>query len=487
MFKTIEDIMYMTDGNNPFRDGLLYGKGGLGYKPTPYNMVGGMIGGMAYRDIKNPNKILYENFNEDDDKFEDLEIPELINLKDDINDEEFKRRLINEAEELVELYKDAIYENNTTLKDNVINDYKVITKQLNTLNLTDEERDRLLDYKNEIKETKKKTNKEIIKENINNENSNVFYDKMNVLADDMSNDISNKYLNGNKKEKDDIVKKYINGYFDEQKFSNLQSENEKADFIKNKVKIYEKGNKSEEKLIDKDILLTFLDKDESDIFDTKDINAYNPKFINDLNDIGLKGDALKEQVLDKMNIDAVKGNTIWELKAFGKNSYDPKYNREDYSKAKFRGSEPFKIQINKPNGKYDLWTMKYTINKNPDDDKILNINYKIESNFPSWDNRTPKKFIGNILKDNTNGYNYYILENNRDKIQYINPLQQDNWDNIIKHFKDNPSIKKVNIPNLKFIKYPKEYIDRYENIRLKKNIRTDKKNMYKEWIKSKSK
>jgi hypothetical protein len=33
MSKTLEEIMYISDGNNPFRENLIYGKGGLGYKP----------------------------------------------------------------------------------------------------------------------------------------------------------------------------------------------------------------------------------------------------------------------------------------------------------------------------------------------------------------------------------------------------------------------------------------------------------------------
>lgn len=41
MFKTLEDIMFITDGINPFRQGLIYGSGGLGYKPTHYNMIDG--------------------------------------------------------------------------------------------------------------------------------------------------------------------------------------------------------------------------------------------------------------------------------------------------------------------------------------------------------------------------------------------------------------------------------------------------------------
>ena len=40
MIRTLEDIMYISDGNNPYRKDLLYGRGGLGYKPTPYNIIG---------------------------------------------------------------------------------------------------------------------------------------------------------------------------------------------------------------------------------------------------------------------------------------------------------------------------------------------------------------------------------------------------------------------------------------------------------------
>jgi hypothetical protein len=33
MIKSIDDIMFIVDGNNPFRTGFIYGTGGLGYKP----------------------------------------------------------------------------------------------------------------------------------------------------------------------------------------------------------------------------------------------------------------------------------------------------------------------------------------------------------------------------------------------------------------------------------------------------------------------
>ncbi len=40
MIKSIDDIMFISDGNNPFGLGYIYGKGGLGYKPSEYNIIG---------------------------------------------------------------------------------------------------------------------------------------------------------------------------------------------------------------------------------------------------------------------------------------------------------------------------------------------------------------------------------------------------------------------------------------------------------------
>lgn len=48
MIKTIDEIMNIVDNNNPFRFGLLYGNGGLGYKPTPYNISGNGINNIEY-------------------------------------------------------------------------------------------------------------------------------------------------------------------------------------------------------------------------------------------------------------------------------------------------------------------------------------------------------------------------------------------------------------------------------------------------------
>ena len=43
MIRSIDDIMYIVDSNNPFRLGLLYGRGGLGYKPNQYTIKGNSV------------------------------------------------------------------------------------------------------------------------------------------------------------------------------------------------------------------------------------------------------------------------------------------------------------------------------------------------------------------------------------------------------------------------------------------------------------
>lgn len=42
MFRTIDDLMYINDGHQPYQM-IFIGRGGLGYTPTPYNMVGGGV------------------------------------------------------------------------------------------------------------------------------------------------------------------------------------------------------------------------------------------------------------------------------------------------------------------------------------------------------------------------------------------------------------------------------------------------------------
>ena len=40
MNRSIDEIMYITDGHNPMRTGLIYGYGGLGYKPNIFTISG---------------------------------------------------------------------------------------------------------------------------------------------------------------------------------------------------------------------------------------------------------------------------------------------------------------------------------------------------------------------------------------------------------------------------------------------------------------
>ena len=75
MFKTIDDLMFINDGNNPYRTGLLYGRGGLGYIPTPYNMIGGTTG--------NP-KTGYKSYT--NEELENMDKDELINIYNEDQD-----------------------------------------------------------------------------------------------------------------------------------------------------------------------------------------------------------------------------------------------------------------------------------------------------------------------------------------------------------------------------------------------------------------
>ncbi len=541
MIRTIDELMFINDGHIPFSY-LFVGKGGLGFEPTEYNikgsgyldnihhkilkleniqnktksqkkrlselfpikhgtlkrMKGGMIGGMPYRDINNPDKNVYEFYNDKEDAPNLVDIDEFIDKKDEfIDDETYKQDLLQHLQELPELVKDAYIENNDEYEKSVIGEFNKLYKEAKKLNLNEEEKKITKDIKKSILDIQKKNTDELLEERLNRDD-NEFYDKMKELGIKSANEITNKFINGNQDERKAIVDEWLGKQYEvidknnknkkvdgneiRKKFDDLKSDDERKKFLFDIISVYEKGNKSEDKLIDKEILLSFIDKDFSKIYDTKEEQGLNPDFIKVLKDIGLSSNEIKNQVLKKINIDAVKDNTVWELKAFGKNSYSDDYSKR-YSKAKFFGSEPFKIRIEKANGKFDLYELDYKINDDLPNEKIKNITFTLRYPKKPWETKQIIK-VGNILKPNPNGYNYYIMENNQDTIQYINPYKKNNWKNLEQQF-INPNNKKANIPNKELIKFPRQYVDNFNKIRLKKNIRLNKKEMYKNWDKIK--
>jgi hypothetical protein len=455
---------------------------------TIKRMKGGMVGGMPYRDINDKNKNIYEYYNENDDTPELVNIDDFIDAKDNFtNDEEYKKVLLQHLKEIPELLIDSYIENNTEYENRLIDEFHKLTNEAKNLNLTKEENRERRKVTKDILDIQQKSVNELKKERTNRNNTNVFYNKVDTLAENSANDVVNKYKNGSDIEKNEIANKWLgeNNQYNQDRiyFESIPNINDKIDYLKNKIQIYEKGNKTEDKLIDKDILLSFIDKDFSDIKNTKDETSLNPSFIQKLKDIGMNSDDIKEQVLDKINIDGIKKDTLWEIKAFGKNSYNNE-NFDRYSKAKFRGSEPFIIRVNKTNSKnFDLYEVKYYFNIDYINGKVKNINYTLNKKLPKWEGSGNKLIsAGYILNNNPNGYNYYILENNKDVIQYTNPLKTENWNDINNQLK-NTTKNKIKIPNTDFIKFPIQYIENYEKVRLKKNNRQDKKNIYKNWDK----
>ena len=108
---------------------------------------------------------------------------------------------------------------------------------------------------------------------------------------------------------------------------------------------YERGNKSEDYLIKHPLILQEFSGDFSKIFNSKDIDAYDPQFINNLrenflekylniNDEMDQNKFIVDNILKFFPVDGISDNTLYELKSysgknknvFNANDKDDKYN-----------------------------------------------------------------------------------------------------------------------------------------------------------------
>lgn len=407
MIKTIDDIMYISDNNNPFKHGLLYGKGGLGYKPTPYNMIGGMIGGMAKQNI-DTGRIDHELF----EKYGVDNMEDLIDhvMRSNLTDKEKYNFLLKEGTDImIDLKEKADITNNTELKKDVENNTDKIVNLLN-------------DYKKSdyIKTDEQKKLLKLLKKN-------------NI---------------------DDNINNHFNTSFEEAK-------NIKDNFKDQNI---ERGNIVEDDITKNKLILDIIDDDNTPAYNTKDLHAYNMDFINaliklergdpnlvNILDVDKLPQPFKDNLYDKylqyIPVDIVKGNTIWEIKSFT-NKLLQKNGSQDMSETKIKGFENnFWTNVNKSLGdgfsiksspyKYDI---KY---KNIDGNKkIDNIYFKINSPVSYYGKRTKMSFNFDIpiFKQNLGGYNYHWLYDNKDKIGFINPLKKDNFEKLESQL-NNPDTK----------------------------------------------
>lgn len=126
MIRNLDDMMYISDGHNPFRYGL-YGRGGLGYTPTMYNMIGGTLtkdlnivgldktklekmSDEELQELLSENYVLLkegENKNlSDESKYDyDQLLKETENITDIIDEKKEKNEYMNELNNLRDEYK----------------------------------------------------------------------------------------------------------------------------------------------------------------------------------------------------------------------------------------------------------------------------------------------------------------------------------------------------------------------------------------------
>lgn len=389
MFKTIDDIMFITDGNNPYRINLIYGTGGLGYKPTFYNM----IGGMAFQNI-NTGKLDHELF----EKYGVDNMNDLIDYVMDSNltDGEKYNFLLKEGTDImIDLKKKAEISNNNELEKEVIDTTDKIVGLLN-------------DFKNKGYQ-KTDEQKELLKA---------------IKKDDINDEVNPHY------DLSFSTAKQIKNTFKE------QSE--------------ERGNIVEDDLTKNKTILEIIDDDNSTSYNTKDLNAYNLDFINTLLKMTF-GDPsidnitsveeippnivklLYDKFLQFVPVDIVKDNTIWEIKSFNK-SVLPNNTSQKMSETKLKGFEnKFWTNLNNSLGngysiKASPYSYEFKYKENGNEKKIDNIYFKFNAPISYYGKSTGKKFSFDlpIFKTNPKGYDYYWLYDNKDKIGYINPLKKEN-------------------------------------------------------------
>lgn len=200
-------------------------------------------------------------------------------------------------------------------------------------------------------------------------------------------------------------------------------------------------------------MLSIIDKDKSILYTTKDPEAFNRKFIDDIGRLGLT-ETQYDNLLNAMNIDFVKDKTIWETKAFyDKNSYDDSEDNTRYTQAKFKGTKNFYI-----NDKVGI-----------DFDFIFNADGLVQNIKYDLFNISNQKVIasGNLLRDNPEGYKYFILENNKDALQYFNVSKNYN-SYILPRLTDTNEL--INISNGKFRKFPKSYLINFDKRKKKASL-----------------
>jgi len=418
MFKTLEEIMYITDGINPFGNGL-------GYKP---------ILGTG----KSMNEIYKEKYIDKSNDYTNVFTPDYTKVKtlDEYIDEEEEK--INEEEN--KILKDYYNENNNKdifyynmkKKNNYYNNTNIFYT-IDKKNMKGNGFEKIGQTEEEYDETMK-NNKDIL-QNIGNEKLiKHYFDTLELRdtdAKDQVLDMIEYEFNKRGINKDELIEPKYNyeiGKTGEKEqdlyyYADINSTNDK-----------ERGDETEV-ILDEYIpdILTKIDNDNTKIYNSKikDNNIWNREFISNVSDIDLTF----------FPIDAIKNNTLWEFKSYK----DPLKKSVKLADTKIDGTKEYDIIFKNYKEKGGVKT------------KIENIYFK-GKNDEFKDNPIP------TLIHNPKGYDYYIAFNLRDKLGYYKPLEDENFS----FYVDGTNLLKEKLLKNKIINNEGEFIkeninDKYNN------------------------
>jgi hypothetical protein len=433
------------------------------------------------------------------------DIEELKNMEKSIKRQETENTIsiiTSDLEDLKEQYKN---ETNYNLKKKLEEDIIIISDRLknirdlhnrnissieNKQKVIEESQEKISEYEKKISE--KNENITEIEENINNE-----YNRLLKKYEDEIKDIPNKIkvMKSNiesQTEPRGKIKDKLQEYDNEG--SPIFTENTKSASAIDRGLDWETLNENDQ------FLLKAIDGDNSQVENTKTATRYSDEFITYLNDIGEDN---KKKLLEHMPIDFIKNKTLYELKSKERTDMrrdpenpekfiksGPVRYQDEYGATKFMGTKIMPVSLDEDNenrGRAIKFNFLYNIERNGKilstifqnilkqdnptskrkKDKIINVDNisatilrpKIildngEKKFNYLDLQ-PDYTVGNdntfnILQNNRDGYNYYLLESTPKKIRYVDVK------NIINDLPPNIN-KYYNIPQSKFRNIPKSY------------------------------
>jgi hypothetical protein len=296
MMRSIDEMMYLSDGINPFGVGIMF-------KLTPYNFRG--VGSMNGKALEKQGQTEYE-------------IEDTINKNESVVKKSSDKHLIKQYFDVYELP-------DTEMKNDVINliEDEFENRNININNIDEPKYEKFIDKKGKIIQPL------------------YYYADLYASKDD------------------------------------------------------ERGDETEEILKVIPELFEDVDKDNSEIFNTKDyknILYWSDEF----------KDIINEDIAKHFPVDEIKKNTIWEIKSYKKPL-----------------SESVKLSDTKIDGtnEYDIVYKNYPSNGG--------VKTKIENIYYLGKDKT--KYIP-TLKENENGYDYYIGFNLKDKFAHYKPLEDDKFE-----------------------------------------------------------